>query len=400
MNNPCIIVGASHAGAQLALSLRQQGWQDEILLISNESSLPYQRPPLSKNFLSGEKKSDDIFIRPSSAFEKADVRFLLNTRVTNINRQDKTILLSTGKTIQYAKLALCTGASALQIPLAGNDKKGVHYLRTLQDAQSIRQYVAKDKHAVIIGGGFIGLESAAILNKMGMKVTVLEAQERLLQRVVSTPISDFYHKTHTQAGVNIRHKTSATSINGHEQVTSVTDQDGKKYPADLVIIGVGVRPQIQLAQECGLNIENGILINEFAQTSDPDIVAAGDATCFHHSIYKRNIRLESIQNAMDQAKAAAASICGKTIDFSATIPRFWSDQYNLKLQIIGLSEDYDQLEIRGDIKAGNSFSLFYLKKSKLLCAAMVNAPRVLMRAQKYIQLQLPITALDMDEMFK
>ena len=400
MSNPCIIIGASHAGTQLALSLRQQGWQDEILLISDESSLPYQRPPLSKSFLSGEKKVDDIFIRPSSAFEKANVSFLLNTRVTKINRQDKTLLLSTGETLQYAKLALCTGASALQIPLAGNDKKGVHYLRTLQDAQSIRQYVAKDKHAVIIGGGFIGLESAAILNKMGMKVTVLEAQERLLQRVVSIQVSDFYHKAHTQAGVNIRHKTCATSINGHEQVTSVTDQDGNQYPADLVIIGVGVRPQIQLAQDCGLSVENGILINEFAQTSDPDIVAAGDATCFYHSIYQRDIRLESIQNAMDQAKAAAASLCGKTIDFSATIPRFWSDQYDLKLQIIGLSDGYDQLEIRGEMETGKSFSIFYLKNSKLLCAAMVNAPRVLMKAQQFIKIQQPITAQDLDEIFK
>jgi len=400
MTPPCIIIGASHAGAQLALSLRQQGWQDEILVISNEDALPYQRPPLSKTFLSGEKNTDQILIRPMAAFEKAQVDFLFNTQVININRQDNALELDNGQSLAYSKLALCTGSSAIKIPLPGHDKKGVHYLRTQQDAINIRQHAAADKHAVIIGGGFIGLESAAILCKMGMKVSVLEAQDRLLKRVVCENISNFYEKTHQQAGVSIHTNTQAASINGEERVNSVIDKIGKEYKADLVIIGVGVHPNVQLAQDCGLDIDNGIVINGFAQTRDADIVAAGDATFFHHDFYRKNMRLESIQNAMDQAKSAAASLCGKSLGFSHIIPRFWSDQYDFKLQIIGISDGFDKIEIRGNINEGKSFSVFYLKENKLICAAMVNAPRVLMKAQACITQQSVLSSQALDELFE
>ncbi len=407
MNKTCIVVGASHAGVQLALSVRQQGWLGEIIIVSEEAGLPYQRPPLSKTFLSGEKNSEQILIRPQDVYEKANVQFRFNSRVLEINRANKTVALQGGESLHYDKLALCTGASAITIPLpginkTGMDKQGVFYLRNQQDAQAIREHIAQVKNVVVIGGGFIGLECAAILNQQGLQVTVLEAQERLLQRVVSPQVSEFYQGLHENQGVNIVTNALAKSIETseckHQKVSSVTCQNGKQYPAQMVIIGVGVRPNTGLAKNCGLDTDNGICVNEYAKTSDPDIVAAGDCTAFYHELYQRSIRLESIQNAMEQAKAAAASICGKQVQHKDFVPRFWSDQYHLKLQMIGLADGYDQVVVRGEINSQGNFSAFYLKQGKLVSVSAVNMPKVLMKAQGHIKTQVPVSVEDIDLM--
>ncbi|MEH6347832.1 MAG: FAD-dependent oxidoreductase [Bermanella sp.] len=404
MNKTCIVVGASHAGAQVALSVRQQGWLGEIIIVSDEAGLPYQRPPLSKTFLSGEKSSEQILIRQQDVYEKANVQFRFNSTVQDIDRANKTVTLQDGESIQYDKLALCTGAGAINIPLpginkTGMDKQGVFYLRNQQDALNIREHITQVKNVVIIGGGFIGLECAAILNQQGLQVTVLEAQERLLQRVVSPEVSQFYQNLHTTQGVSIVTNALAAAIEGDgQQVSAVTCKDSKQYPAQMVIIGVGVRPNVELAKNCGLEIDNGICVNEYAETSDPDIVAAGDCTAFYHDLYRRSIRLESIQNAMEQAKAAAASICGKQVPHKDFVPRFWSDQYHLKLQMIGLPEGYDQVEIRGDMTSQERFCVFYLKADKLISVSTVNMPKVLMKAQGFIKTQERVSIEDIDLM--
>ena len=399
MNKTCIVVGASHAGAQVALSVRQQGWLGEIIIVSDEAALPYQRPPLSKTFLSGEKSSEQIFIRQQDVYEKANVQFRFNSSVQEIDRTNKTVTLQDGQSIQYDKLALCTGAGAIKIPLPGIEKQGIFYLRNQQDALAIRERMPLVKNVVIIGGGFIGLECAAILNQQGLQVTVLEAQERLLQRVVSAEVSTFYQNLHTAQGVNIVTNALAAAIEADgQQVSAVTCKDGKQYPAQMVIIGVGVRPNVELAKNCGLETDNGICVNEYAETSDPDIVAAGDCTAFYHDLYRRSIRLESIQNAMEQAKSAAASICGKQVLHKDFVPRFWSDQYHLKLQMIGLPEGYDQVEIRGDMTSQEQFSVFYLKADKLISVSTVNMPKVLMKAQGFIKSQETVSIEEIDLM--
>lgn len=399
INKRCVIVGSSHSAAQLALSTRQQGWQGEILIIGEETQLPYQRPPLSKDFLAHTKQAHELLIRPSEAYEKANIEFRLGSAVESIQRQEKKLILKNGDTIHYDKLALCTGASALKIPLPGSELQGVHYLRSLKDAQIIRDQFNPDKPVIIIGGGFIGLECAAALRALGAKVTVLEAQSRLLKRVVSPEVSEFFQILHQNKGVNVVTNTQVSQIEGEQYVTGVTCTNGQQFSAGQIIIGVGVTPNTQLALQCGLAVENGIKINEFAQTSDPDIVAAGDCCSFYHSLYKKEIRLESIQNAMDQAKAAAASVCGKEAAFNQTIPRFWSDQYQFKLQIIGLSQGYDKIVIQGGITHQENFAAFYLKDNKLISASVVNMPKLIMKAQQMIQSQKIVSEEDLKDMF-
>lgn len=390
MTAPCIIIGASHAAAQLSLTIRQQGWQDDIIIIGEEAHLPYQRPPLSKAFLAEDKTLDNFPIKPASAYEKANVSFKLNTRVTAINRQEQNITLDNGETMAYGKLALCTGASVFRLPLPNSQLDGVFYLRNADDALAIKNSIKPNKRAVIIGGGFIGLEIAAVLAQKNLHVTVLEAQSSILQRVVSPEVSQYFTELHESYGVNIKTSTVAVSLEGEESVTSVTCQDDEVIPADIVIIGVGVRPETSLAEQCGLSIDNGICVNEFAQTDDPNIVAAGDCASYFHELYQTRVRIESIQNAMEQAKAAAASINGKQVSFSNNVPRFWSDQYDIKLQICGLLDGYDQIEIEQDLVA-RKLNAFYLKDNKLIAAIAINNPALLTKAQNIIKTGEPVS---------
>ncbi len=375
----CIIIGASHAGGQAAISLRQAGWDGDIVLIGEESYAPYHRPPLSKDFLSGSKDIDDILIRPLETYDNANIICVRAKRVDTIHPKDRLIFLDGGDTLQYDKLILATGARPRKLPIQGADLPGVYYLRSADDVLQIKANMCAGKKAVIIGGGYIGLETAASLTRQGMNATVLEMEDRILQRVTAPVMSDFYKRIHTEEGVNIVENCAATEIQAGLTVVT-TNGD---FNADMVIIGIGVIPNVELAQDCGLDVNNGIIIDAHCRTSNPNIYAVGDVTWHHNPIYDTHLRLESVPNATDQAKTAAQAICGKPKPYNA-LPWFWSDQFDLKLQIAGLSGGYDDIVLRGDPGAGRSFAAFYFKGSQLLAVDAVNRPQEYMVGKRLI----------------
>jgi 3-phenylpropionate/trans-cinnamate dioxygenase ferredoxin reductase subunit len=396
MANNCVIVGASHAAAQLVVSLRQSGWAGGITLIGDEPHVPYHHPPLSKGYLSGDKTTEDLLIRPQEAYEAASVTLKLGTRVTKIHRDEKTICTDKGETIGYDKLVLTTGARVRKLPIEGGDLPNVFYLRNISDVTAIKEAVKDGRQAVIIGGGYIGLETAASLKKLGIGVTVLEAMPRILQRVTAPELSKFYKRVHTEEGVDIHESVIATAIVKTGEHLTVVDKNDKKYKADFVIIGIGVIPNTELADQANLEVENGIAVNEFCQTNDPDIYAAGDVTWHYNIKYNRHLRLESVPNATEQAKAVAAHLCGKGKPYDS-LPWFWSDQYDLKLQIAGLSEGYDDIVIRGNHKDGRSFAAFYFKGDKLLAVDAVNAPREFAMARMVLTRGRTLDKLKVDD---
>jgi 3-phenylpropionate/trans-cinnamate dioxygenase ferredoxin reductase subunit len=405
MTEHCIIIGASHAAAQLISSLRQEGWEGRISLIGDEPYLPYHRPPLSKAFFVGEKTEDQLLIRAADFYDKNKVDLLLGSRVTNIDRDAKKIILEDRAEISYTKLALTTGTRVRKIPFTGCELPGVFYMRDLNDVKQTHKFTGRGKSAVIIGGGYIGLETAASLRKIGMSVTVIEAMSRVLQRVTAPEVSAFYTRIHTEEGVDIRTEAGVDAIVGDKHVEGVRLVDGSTVRADLVIIGVGVIPNIELAEAAGLTIDNGIVVDEFATTNDADIVAAGDCTNHYNPIYQRKLRLESVQNATDQAKIAAKSICGKPEVYSA-LPWFWSDQYDLKLQIAGFSQGFDKVIIRGDSKQGRSFAAFYFCEGRFIAVDAINRPkefmiskRALTAGQNVDPLKLPDESIEVKDVF-
>lgn len=405
MTEHCIIIGASHAAAQLISSLRQEGWEGKISLIGDEPYLPYHRPPLSKAFFVGETTEDELLIRAAGFYDKYKVDLLLGSRVTKIDRDAKKITLENGAEISYTKLALTTGARVRKIPFTGCELPGVFYMRDLNDVKQTHEFTGRGKSAVIIGGGYIGLETAASLRKIGMSVTVIEAMSRVLQRVTAPEVSAFYTRIHTEEGVDIRTEAGVDAIVGDKHVEGVRLADGNTVHADLVIIGVGVIPNIELAEAAGLTIDNGIAVDEFATTNDADIVAAGDCTNHYNPIYQRKLRLESVQNATDQAKIAAKSICGKPEAYSA-LPWFWSDQYDLKLQIAGLSQGFDKVIIRGDSEQSRSFAAFYFCEGRFIAVDAINRPKEFMMSKRALTagqnvdpLKLPDDSIDIKDAF-
>ena len=386
-NQTCLIIGASHAGAQLAQSLRKEGWQGNITVIGDEEAYPYHRPPLSKALLMGEKTADQIDIFKAAVYEKANINFMLGTRVETLDRANQQITLTNGETLSYDKLALCTGARVRKLAIPGSELKGVHYLRTLADAQAIQAEVKPGGRAVIVGGGYIGLETAASLRKLGMEVTVLEMMHRVLERVTAPELSDFYTELHTSHGVKIITDAQALELKGTDgRVSQVVCNNDLTLDADMAIIGIGVIPNTELAEAAGLEIENGVVVNEFACTSDPNILAAGDCTFHPNNVLGFNLRLESVPNAMEQARTAAATICGNTKAYHA-LPWFWSDQYDIKLQIAGFNKGYDNVVLRGEPSV-HQFVAWYLKGDKILAADCINSPKEFMLAKKLIGQQV------------
>lgn len=386
-----VIVGASHAAAQLAASLRPDGWQGEIVMIGDEPCLPYHRPPLSKTFLSGQRSIDELLIRPAAFYDKNRITFRQG-RVVAIDRFTRSVTLQDGDTLAYDQLVLCTGSRVRTVSLPGSDLAGVYYLRNISDVQAIQPLVRPAGKAVVIGAGYIGLETAAALTQQGMQVVVLEAAERILQRVTAPEVSDFYARIHREQGVHIHTGVSVTAITGNGRAQAVVCADGTVFAADLLIIGAGVIPNVELAIEAGLEVDNGIVIDEYCRTSASDIFAIGDCANAFHSIYQRRLRLESVPSANEQAKIASAALC----DIQRTaqsLPWFWSDQYDLKLQIAGLSQGYDQIVIRGDVQTGRSFAAFYLKNNRLIAADCVNRPQEFMLSKKLIAVGTPVDPL-------
>lgn len=388
MTQTCIVIGASHAAAQLTASLRQEGWHGEILVISDEPHLPYHRPLLSKAFLSGERTAESLAIRPAAFYEKQKVRFR-HGRVTAINRDQQTLTLGVGEELSYDKLALCTGARVRKVDLPGCDLSGIHYLRDMADAGAIKAKIVEGQHAVIIGGGYVGLETAASLRQLGKQVTVLERGPRILGRVTAPEVSDFYHRVHTEQGVCIHTNVSVAGFSGNDRVEKVICTDGTEFSADLVVVGVGVLPNTELAEAAGLAVKNGIVVDEFCRTNDSNIVAAGDCANQFNKLYACRVRLESVPSSTEQGKIAAATLCGINKS-SVSLPWFWSDQYDLKLQIAGLSQGYDQVIVRGDRRAGRSFAAFYLKKGLLIAADCINRPQEFLLSKRIITQKLTI----------
>ena len=380
MKTSVVIIGASHAAAQASVSLRQGGYDGIITVVGDELDLPYHRPPLSKDFLSGNKALDDILIRPASGYETADIEMKLGTRVEAIDRAAKTVVTDAGETLSYDKLVLTTGARIRRLPVPGEDLDGVYYLRDTKDVRAIKAEVKAGQKAVIIGGGYIGLETSASLKKQNMDVTVLEAMPRILQRVTAPIMSAFYKRIHSEEGVKILEGVMASAIEKTDKGLRVQTSCEQSFDADIVIIGIGVIPNIELAEAAGLETGNGIEVNEFCQSSDPDIYAAGDVTWHYNPIYDRHIRLESVPNATEQAKTVAAHLNEQPKPYNS-LPWFWSDQYDLKLQIAGLSGGYDDIVIRGDIDSSRSFAAYYFLGDKLLAVDAVNAPRDFMMAK-------------------
>lgn len=383
-----VIVGASHAGAQLVASLRQEKWAGEIVLIGNEAALPYQRPPLSKAYLAGKSTLDDLAIRSAEFYSKQEIQFL-DATVEAIDRSAGQLVLSTGESFGYDKLALCTGARARRLSAPGADLAGVLYLRTAADVELIREAARPGLRVVIVGGGYIGLETAASLRALGLEVTVLEATERVLKRVTAPDVSAFFDRIHREEGVIIRTGAMVEALAGDGQVREVILAGGESIPADLVIVGIGVEPNTELAAAAGLVVDNGVLIDSQARTSEPHIVAAGDCTSHDIPRYGRRIRLESVPSAGEQSKVAAATMCGKFKEIAA-LPWFWSDQYDLKLQIAGLNAGYDEVILSGDPSRDRDFTCFYLRNGELIAADCINRPRDFMFSKRAIAAQEPV----------
>ncbi|WP_028205156.1 NAD(P)/FAD-dependent oxidoreductase [Paraburkholderia nodosa] len=398
MSRTCIIVGASHAAAQLAPSLRQEGWDGRIVVIGDEPHLPYHRPPLSKGYLLGEKSREELLIRSAQTYARFDIEFRLGERVTSIDRVGRAVTLASGESLAWHKLALCTGTRVRTVELPGGGLAGVHYLRGIADIDRIRGDVLPGKRAVIVGGGYIGLETAAVLNQLGMRVSVLEMAPRVLARVTAPEVSAFFERVHREAGVEIHTGVVVARFEGSGRVEQVVSHDGGRWAADLVVIGVGVLPNVELAAQANLAIDDGIVVDACARTNDPDIVAAGDCTR-HPSPWYGAVRLESVPNATEQAKSAAAAVCGKSKPYAA-LPWFWSDQYDIKLQIAGLNQGYDTVVLRGDREAGHSFAAFYLKQGRLVAADCVNRPQEFMASKRLIAGQIEVDAAQLaDEGF-
>ena len=381
MTEKVVIAGAGHAAGQLVASLKQQEFAGQIVLVGDEPYLPYQRPPLSKKFLSGDMPAERLYVRPASFYDDPQIELRLKTKITKIDRDNKT-LETDGGDIAYDKLILALGSRVRHLTIEGADLEGVHYLRSIADVDGIHAELQHKKNAVIVGAGYIGLEVAAVIRQLGLDVTVVEMADRVMSRVVSPEISDFYQIEHTTQGVKLRLSTGITALRGEGRISAVETAEGDSIPADFVVVGIGIIPNVELASDASLTVDDGIVVNDQCQTDDPSIYAVGDCTAHPNSIYDRRLRLESVHNALEQAKTAVKNICGEETHY-LQVPWFWSDQYDLKLQIAGLSAGYDDIVIRGN-PADRSFACLYLKDGKLIATDAVNSPKEFVQSKALI----------------
>ena len=388
MSRRVVIAGAGHASGQVVASLRQAGLEGRIVLVGEEPHLPYQRPPLSKKFLAGEMSAERLYIKPASFYAEADVEFRPDTRIAEIDRAAGCLRTDEGDEIGYDDLVLAFGSRVRRLPIEGVNLERVHYLRTIADVSAIRADFDKGGRLVVIGAGYIGLEVAAVARQAGLDVTVIEMADRVMSRVVSAEVSDYYQIEHANQGVKLRLSTAVSAIGGRKRVRCVITSEGEEVPADVVVIGIGIVPNTEIAGAAGLEVHDGIVVDDHCRTSDRSIYAVGDCTLHPNGIYDRMLRLESVHNALEQAKTAALNICGKDTAY-CQVPWFWSDQYDLKLQIAGLSEGYDDVVIRGN-PAERSFSCLYLREGRLLATDAINAPRDFVQSKQLIAEQRPL----------
>ena len=378
-----VIIGAGHAGGTAAAFLRQYGYKGSVRLIGDEPLIPYQRPPLSKAWLKGEADGDSLALRPRDFYEEQGIALRLEVTATAVDRTHQTVALSDGSTLPYEHLILATGARARTLDVPGSDLVGVHVLRTAADAEAIKAQLGEGRTLAVVGGGYVGLEVAASARALGSEVVVLEREPRLLARVACDVLSIFFQTYHQDRDVRFELAADVVGFTGDgPRVTGVTLADGRTLPCDIAVVGVGAIPNDELAAEAGLQVESGVLVDLEARTSDPAIFAIGDVTRRPMPIYGRLFRMESVPNALEQAKQAAAAITGRPAPAGET-PWQWSDQYDLKLQIAGYPFDTDRIVVRGD-PADASFAVFHLSGDKVQAVEAINAPPEFMMGKKLI----------------
>ncbi len=382
MKGTIVIIGGGQAGAQAVDTLRREGYSQRLVLIGAEAELPYQRPPLSKKFLSGELAPERLWLRHRSFYEEHGVELVLGKAATRIDPATQSVVLDDQSEWRYERLLLCLGASARRLGCTGAGLAGVHYLRNLQDASLLRTEIRAGARVVIVGGGYIGLETAATCAKLGCSVKVLEMADRVMNRVVAPVVSTFFAAEHAKHGIDVILDARVAALAGRERVEGVVCTDGTMHRADFVVVGVGAEARTDLAREAGLVCDNGIVVDEFCRTGDPSIYAAGDCTNQPSPRYGGRLRLESVDNAFEQAKTAAQNMLGASV-IHDRVPWFWSDQFDNKLLIVGLSQGADRTVVRGD-PADRSFSVCHFLGRELLAVEAINHSKDYMAARKLI----------------
>ena len=377
-----VIVGAGQSAIQCITSLRKEDYPGLITLVGEEEHLPYQRPPLSKGFLEDTVSNERLYFKKLEFFIENKVQLKLGTKAEEIDIENNNIHLSDNTKLSFDKLVFATGSSVRKLDFPGKELNSIHYLRGLDDALSIKKDLQTSQNIVVVGAGYIGLAVAAIAAKQNKSVTVIEMADRVMNRTVDPQISDYYLNLHQKNGVTFKFNTSLQEIIGTNNPEKVVCSDGSEVAADMVVIGAGIMPNVELAENAGLSCDNGIVVNEFGKTDHADIYACGDCTNHPNKLLNKKIRLESVHNAMEQSKTVASSIINQSIAYNQ-IPWFWSDQYDHKLQIVGLSGDHDKVIMRGDMSEAK-FMLFYTKDEKLIAVDAVNNSKEFLICKKLV----------------
>jgi len=385
-----VIIGCGQAGGQAAASLRQEKYEGPITMVGAEPYIPYQRPPLSKQYLSGEQEKEKLSLRQESFYSDKEIELILGSEALSIDSAAKEVHLSNSNSLSYDKLLIATGGRPRKLEIEGHALNGIHYLRTIDDVDAIREQMGKNQNMVIVGGGYIGLEVASVAVKKGMSVSVLEMENRILERVTTEEMSSFYNQLHSDQGVQIHTSTQVTAFKGDHDIQSVICGE-QEIKADIVVVGIGILPNVEIAESAHLDIDNGIRVDENCRTSQEDIFAAGDCTNHPNPLLGRRLRLESVPNAMEQARVAASNMLGGSRIYSA-MPWFWSDQYEHKLQMVGFSKESEQSVIRGDM-ASKCFTVFYLKDNLIIAADAVNNPKEFMASKQLVGKKIPAESL-------
>lgn len=382
MGGGVVVVGAGHCAGQLVARLRAEGHEGPITMVGAETHAPYQRPPLSKNYLAGEVGVERVLLRPAAFYAEKDIVLRLGVPVRQIDLEGRCVVLESGERLPYARLVLATGAAVRRLAVPGAELAGIGYLRTIADSDAIRSSMKEGARLVVVGGGYIGLEVASVAARRGVSVTIVEAESRLMSRVVSPEVSAWYLALHREAGVDVRTGSGIAAFEGEGRVARVRCTDGALIEADFVVVGIGIGANDALAAEAGLETDDGVVVDEYGATSQPGVWAAGDCTSHPSPLYGRRVRLESVHNAMSQAKSVAANVCGKETPYDEA-PWFWSDQYDAKLQIVGLAPGADERVVRGE-PAGGAFTVFHLCEGTVVAAETVNGMREHLACRKLV----------------
>ena len=390
-----VIVGAGIAGGTAAETLRKQGFDGEVHLVGAEPHRPYDRPPLSKEFLSGAKEEEKLFFKTEDFYAAQSIELHLGTETKALDASSKTLILANGASLRYDKLLLATGSRVKTLPIPGSDLEGVHYLRTIDDSRAIAQAMNGASRAVIVGAGFIGSEVAAVCKTAGLEVIVLEIQPQPMTHILGEEMGAIYANLHTSRGIDLRLREGISEIRGNARAEQVVTDQGNSIDCDFVVIGVGISPDTSIAESAGLEVDSGILVNEFCQTSHPDIYAAGDVANWYHPGLGRRLRVEHWDNALNQGAAAAKSMLASPEPYSPTL-YFWSDQYDLNIQYLGHATEWDEVAVRGD-PAEEKFTAFYLKDGSVHGALVVNNFRDIRPTRTLIGQKTPVDASSLSD---